>query len=116
MTHRPARPSKAIGDVADVPKNVSNGANGQFVCVTGLAVFLVEQSSAWQISGIRKGRLLVDLSQRATQGTLKVRRELGGHHHFSINLAPVDNERSVTYSVNRALLLAGSINVCGNPL
>ena len=67
MTDHPARSSIAIGDVADVPKKIPNGVNGQFVCVTGLAVFCVEQSSAWQIPGIRKGRLLVDLSQRAVQ-------------------------------------------------
>jgi len=67
MTDRPARLLRAIGDVANVPKNVSTSFNGQFVCVTGLAVFCVEQSSAWQIPGIRKGRLLVDLSQRAVQ-------------------------------------------------
>jgi hypothetical protein len=67
MTDHPARSSIAIGDVADVPKNISNGINGRSLCVTVLAVLWVERSSEWKISGICKGRLLADLSQRAVQ-------------------------------------------------
>ncbi len=52
----------------------------------------------------------------AGQCTLNTRWELGGHHLLPVNLAPVDNERSVTNSVNRALLLACGIDVCGNRL
>lgn len=47
---------------------------------------------------------------------LNARWKLGGHHLLPVQLAPVDNERSVTNSVNHALLLACGIDVCGNRL
>lgn len=54
--------------------------------------------------------------QGGAQCELDARRELVGHHLLPVNLAAVDNERSVTNRVNRPLLFACSIDVCGTPL
>jgi len=56
------------------------------------------------------------ISSWLANGTLNAVWELGGHHLLPVNLAPVDNERSVANSVNRALLLACGIDVCGDRL
>lgn len=47
---------------------------------------------------------------------LDTRRELGRHHLLPVDLAPVDDECSVTDGVNRALLLALGIVVCSHSL
>ncbi len=63
--------------------------------------------------GMKQGVLSRQVKRRRRPHRLNAFRKLGGHHLPPVNPAPIDNECSVTNSVNCTLLLACGIDVCG---
>lgn len=75
-----------------------------------MQLFLRELPLCANVPSVFSGRL------EPVDEQLDARRELGGHHLLPVDLAPVDDECSVTDSVNRALFPALGIDVCGHSL